>query len=178
MSRIGKLPIPIPAQVKVNIADGVVFVEGPKGKLQMEIPRRTSVSREGDKLVVVRDGDDDEAKARHGLTRALLANMVRGAAEGYVKKLEIQGVGYKASVQGNVVTLLLGHSHPIEYPLPPQVTVTVEENTKLTVSGPDKQLVGQVAADLRGFHPPEPYKGKGIRYVGERVIRKEGKKVQ
>lgn len=178
MSRIGKLPITIPAQVKVNITDRTVSVEGPKGKLQMEMPRRTSVSRDGDKLIVVRDGDDAGAKAQHGLARALLANMVRGVVEGYVKMLEIQGVGYKASVQGNVVTLLLGYSHPIEYPLPPQVTVTVEENTKLTVSGPDKQLVGQVAADLRGFHPPEPYKGKGIRYVGERVIRKEGKKVQ
>lgn len=178
MSRIGRLPIPIPSQVKVNIADRLISVEGPKGKLQLELPQRTSVKREGEKLVVTRDGDDADAKARHGLARALIANMVRGVTEGYVKKLEIHGVGYKAAIQGNVLTLQLGHSHPIEYPIPSQVTVTVEENTKLTVSGPDKQLVGQVAAEIRGFHPPEPYKGKGIRYVGEHIIRKEGKKVQ
>lgn len=178
MSRIGRLPIPIPSQVKVNIADRLISVEGPKGKLQLELPQRTSVKREGEKLVVIRDGDDADAKARHGLARALIANMVRGVTEGYVKKLEIHGVGYKAAIQGNVLTLQLGHSHPIEYPIPSQVTVTVEENTKLTVSGPDKQLVGQVAAEIRGFHPPEPYKGKGIRYVGEHIIRKEGKKVQ
>lgn len=178
MSRIGRLPISVPAKVKVGIVDRKVSVEGPMGKTELELPRRTSASVVGDKLVVTRDGDDAEAKARHGLARALLANMVQGVSEGYTKKLEIQGVGFKAAVQGNKVTLVLGHSHPIEYPLPPQVSVTVEENTKLTVSGPDKHAVGQVAADLRGFYPPEPYKGKGIRYVGERVIRKEGKKVQ
>ncbi len=178
MSRIGKLPVEIPAKVKVNIKDQTVLVEGPKGKLRLDLPRRTCATVNEGKVVITRDGDDAEAKSRHGLARALIANMVRGAAEGYAKRLEIQGVGFKAAVEGNKVTLLLGRSHPIEYPLPDQVIVTVEDNTKITVSGPDKQSVGQVAADLRGFFPPEPYKGKGIRYVGERVIRKEGKTVQ
>jgi len=178
MSRIGKLPVQIPAQVQVGIRDRIVSVEGPQGRLHLELPRRTAATLSAGKVLVTRDGDDAEAKARHGLARALIANMVKGAVEGYVKKLEIQGVGFKAAVQGRNVTLTLGYSHPIQYPLPEQITVTVDENTKLTVTGPDKQVVGQVAADLRGFYPPEPYKGKGIRYVGERVVRKEGKTVQ
>ena len=178
MSRIGRLPVEIPAQVKVGIQDRTVSVEGPKGRVRLELPARTNAAVAGRQVVVTRAGDDAEAKARHGLARALIANMVKGTLDGYVKKLEIQGVGFKAAVQGRTVTLTLGYSHPVEYPLPDQITVMVEENTKLTVSGPDKQAVGQVAADLRGFYPPEPYKGKGIRYVGERVVRKEGKTVQ
>jgi large subunit ribosomal protein L6 len=123
-------------------------------------------------------GDDAQAKALHGLSRALVNNMVKGVSEGFVKKLEIQGVGFKAAVQGKTVNMTLGYSHPINYPIPDQIKVVVEENTKITIEGPDKQVVGQVAAELRSFYPPEPYKGKGVRYVGEHVQRKEGKTVQ
>ncbi len=178
MSRIGRQPIAIPPNVKVDIRGAQVVVEGPKGRLQLALPDRTSARVENGQILVTRDGDDAEARARHGLSRALLNNMVQGVTEGYVKRLEIQGVGFKAAVQGQVVTLNLGYSHPVTYAVPPSVKVTVQENTKLTVEGPDKQLVGQVAADLRAFYPPEPYKGKGVRYVGERIIRKEGKTVQ
>ncbi len=178
MSRIGKQPVLVPAGVKVNVKDRQVFVEGPKGKLDLTLPGRTSAKLEQGRLLVSRDGDDAEAKALHGLGRALINNMVKGVTQGYMKKLEIQGVGFKAAVQGNTVTMNLGYSHPINYPLPAQVKVTVEENTKITVEGPDKQSVGQVAADLRAFYPPEPYKGKGVRFVGEHVKRKEGKTVQ
>jgi large subunit ribosomal protein L6 len=178
MSRIGKQPIAIPPKVKVEVKGQQVLVEGPKGKLNWELPRRTSLKVDGGKVVVSRQGDDSEAKALHGLSRALVNNMVRGVSEGFVKKLEIQGVGFKAAVQGQAINLTLGYSHPIVYALPPQIKVTVEENTKLTIEGPDKQVVGEVAAEIRAFYPPEPYKGKGVRYSDERVIRKEGKTVQ
>lgn len=178
MSRIGKQPIAIPPKVKVEIKGQKVSVEGPKGKLNWELPRRTSLKVEDGKVVVSRQGDDADAKALHGLSRALVNNMVRGVSEGFVKKLEIQGVGFKAAVQGSNVNMVLGYSHPIVYPIPAQIKVTVEENTKITIEGPDRQTVGQVAAELRGFYPPEPYKGKGVRYTDERVIRKEGKTVQ
>jgi large subunit ribosomal protein L6 len=162
----------------VEVKGQQVLVEGPKGKLNWELPRRTSLKVDGGKVVVSRQGDDSEAKALHGLSRALVNNMVRGVSEGFVKKLEIQGVGFKAAVQGQAINLTLGYSHPIVYALPPQIKVTVEENTKLTIEGPDKQVVGEVAAEIRAFYPPEPYKGKGVRYSDERVIRKEGKTVQ
>ncbi len=178
MSRIGKQPIVIPAKVKVEVKGQQVSVEGPKGKLNWELPRRTSLKVEKDKVVVSRQGDDAEAKALHGLSRALVNNMVRGVSEGFVKKLEIQGVGFKAAVAGKNVNLSLGYSHPVVYAIPDQIKVTVEENTKLTIEGPDRQVVGQVASEIRGFYPPEPYKGKGVRYTDERVIRKEGKTVQ
>jgi large subunit ribosomal protein L6 len=178
MSRIGKQPIAIPPKVKVEVKGQKVFVEGPKGKLDWELPNRTSLKVENGKVVVSREGDDARAKALHGLSRALVNNMVRGVSEGFVKKLEIQGVGFKAAVAGNNVNMSLGYSHPIVYPIPAQVKVTVEENTKITIEGPDRQSVGQVAAELRSFYPPEPYKGKGVRYSDERVIRKEGKTVQ
>jgi len=178
MSRIGKQPIAIPPKVKVEVKGQQVFVEGPKGKLNWELPRRTSLKVEDGKVVVSRQGDDAQAKALHGLSRALVNNMVRGVSEGFVKKLEIQGVGFKAAVQGQSVNLSLGYSHPVVYPIPAQIKVTVEENTKLTIEGPDRQSVGQVAAEIRSFYPPEPYKGKGVRYSDERVIRKEGKTVQ
>ena len=178
MSRIGKQPITIPAKVKVDVKGSKVFVEGPKGKLDMEIPRRTSLKIEKDNIVVNRDGDDAEARAMHGLSRALLNNLVKGVSEGYVKKLEINGVGFKAAVQGKVVNMSLGYSHPINYEIPDQIKVTVEENTKLTIEGPNKQVVGQVAAELRSYYPPEPYKGKGVKYSDERIERKEGKTVQ
>ena len=178
MSRIGKQPIAIPPKVKVEVKGQQVSVEGPKGKLKFELPKRTTLKVEKDNVLVNRDGDDAQAKALHGLSRALINNMVRGVSEGFVKKLEIQGVGFKAAVQGKVVNMNLGYSHPINYPIPDQIKVTVEENTKITIEGPDRQVVGQVAAELRGFYPPEPYKGKGVRYVGEHVQRKEGKTVQ
>ena len=178
MSRIGKQPIAIPAKVKVDVKGTKVFVEGPKGKLDMEIPRRTSLKIEAGNITVSRDGEDAEARALHGLSRSLVNNMVKGVSEGYVKKLEINGVGFKAAVQGKVVNMSLGYSHPINYEIPDQIKVTVEENTKITIEGPNKQVVGQVAAELRSYYPPEPYKGKGVKYADERIERKEGKTVQ
>ena len=178
MSRIGKQPIAVPPKVKVEVKGQQVHVEGPKGKLDFKLPARTSLKVEGGNVVVSRIGDDAQAKALHGLSRALVNNMVKGVSEGFVKKLEIQGVGFKAAVQGGKVNLSLGYSHPIHYPIPDQIKVTVEENTKLTIEGPSKQVVGQVAAEIRSFYAPEPYKGKGVRYVGEKVVRKEGKTVQ
>ena len=178
MSRIGKQPVVIPPKVKVDVKGSRVFVEGPKGKLDMALPRRTSIKVEGDRAVVARDGEDAEARAMHGLGRALLNNLVKGVSEGYVKKLEINGVGFKAAVTGKVITMNLGYSHPINYNIPDQIKVTVEENTKITVEGPSKQVVGQVASELRSYYPPEPYKGKGVKYADERIERKEGKTVQ
>jgi large subunit ribosomal protein L6 len=178
MSRIGKQPIAIPPKVKVEVKGQKVSVEGPKGKLQFDLPRHTSLKVEGGNVLVSRQGDDAQARALHGLSRALVNNMVKGVSEGFVKKLEIQGVGFKAAVQGKTVNMTLGYSHPINYPIPDQIKVVVEENTKITIEGPDKQVVGQVASELRSFYPPEPYKGKGVRYVGEHVQRKEGKTVQ
>jgi large subunit ribosomal protein L6 len=172
------MPVVIPPKVKVEVKGQKVSVEGPKGKLDFELPRRTGVKMDGGSLLVSRDGDDAEAKALHGLSRAILNNMVKGVSEGFMKKLEIQGVGFKAAVQGKSVNMSLGYSHPIVYDIPDQIKVTVEENTKITIEGPSKQVVGQVAAELRSYYPPEPYKGKGVRYSDEKVIRKEGKTVQ
>ena len=178
MSRIGKQPIAVPPKVKVDLKGRTIFAEGPKGKLRLELPPRTSVKMEGGSVHVSREGEDAQARALHGLSRALINNMVKGVSEGFVKRLEIHGVGFRAAVQGNTVTMSLGYSHPVVYTIPDQIKVTVEDNTKLTVEGPDRQVVGRVAAELRGFYPPEPYKGKGVRYAGERIIRKEGKTVQ
>jgi large subunit ribosomal protein L6 len=178
MSRVGSKTIEVPDKVKVAIAGNRVSVEGPKGKLDIVMPRRTSVSQQENTLSVVRDGDDREARAMHGLGRSLLNNMVIGVLDGYVKKLEINGVGFKAAVSGNTVTMNLGYSHPIKYDLPDQVKVTVDKDTNVTIEGPDKQKVGLVASELRGFYPVEPYKGKGVKYADEYVRRKEGKTVQ
>ena len=178
MSRIGKQPIAIPPKVKVEVKGQSVHVEGPKGKLNWDLPRRTSLKVADGNVIVSRDGDDAQARALHGLSRALINNMVKGVSDGFVKKLEIQGVGFKAAVQGKIVNLSLGYSHPINYTIPDQIKVTVEENTKVTIEGPDKMLVGKVASELRAYYPPEPYKGKGVRYAGEHVQRKEGKTVQ
>src|SRR5206468_8242802 len=153
MSRIGKQPITIPEKVKVDVKGQKILVEGPKGKLDFDLPRRTAAKVDGKNIVVSRQGDDSEAKALHGLSRSILNNMVKGVSEGFVKKLEIQGVGFKANVQGKVVNMTLGFSHPINYTIPDQIKVTVEENTKLTIEGPDKMLVGKVASELRGFYP-------------------------
>src|SRR5689334_15677161 len=178
MSSIGKQPVTVPAGVKVNVQGQKVLLEGPKGKLHFDLPKRTSAKVDGGNIVVSRQGDDAEAKALHGLSRSILNNMVKGVSEGFVKKLEIQGVGFKAAVQGKTVNLSLGYSHPVNYNIPDQIKVTVEENTKLTIEGPDKQVVGLVASEIRSYYPPEPYKGKGVRYSDEKVQRKEGKTVQ
>lgn len=178
MSRIGKTPVAIPPKVKISVSGGRVMVEGPKGKLDLSLPKLTDAKVEGDSVILSRSGESSEARAMHGLARALVNNLVKGVTDGFSKKLEIQGVGFKAAVQGKVVNMALGYSHPILYPIPDGIKVTVEENTKLSIEGIDKELVGRVASELRSFYPPEPYKGKGVRYVGEKVIRKEGKTVQ
>jgi large subunit ribosomal protein L6 len=178
MSRIGKQPITIPPKVKVEVKGQKVHVEGPKGKLDWELPGRTAVKIEGTTVLVSRNGEDAQARALHGLSRALLNNMVRGVSDGFVRKLEINGVGFKAAVAGKNITMNLGYSHPINYTIPDQIKVTVEENTKITIEGPDKQLVGKVASELRSYYPPEPYKGKGVKYSDEKIVRKEGKTVQ
>jgi large subunit ribosomal protein L6 len=178
MSRIGKQPVVIPPKVKVEIKGQKVNVEGPKGKLTWELPTRTSAKIDDGKVVISRSGNDAQARTLHGLSRALVNNMVKGVSDGFSKRLEINGVGFKAAVTGKTVTMNLGFSHPINYPIPDQVKVTVEENTKITVEGPDKMMVGKVAAELRSFYPPEPYKGKGVKYSDEHIQRKEGKTVQ
>jgi len=178
MSRIGKSPIAIPAKVKVSVSGDRVTVEGPKGSLGMSLPKYTQAKVDGTNVSVARTAESAEARAMHGLARALVNNMVKGVSEGFQKKLEIQGVGFKAALQGQVVNLALGYSHPINYPVPAGIKVVVEEGTKLTIDGADKELVGRVASEIRSFYPPEPYKGKGVRYAGEKVVRKEGKTVQ
>jgi len=178
MSRIGKKPIEIPAKVHVAVEGQSVRVEGPKGKLHLALPEQIEAAVDGGRLSVRSLGVDRNAGARHGLARSLLNNMVRGVTEGFQKKLEIQGVGFKAVVQGGNLSLSLGFSHPILYPIPPDIKVQVHENTFIQIDGPDKQQVGEVAASIRRFHKPEPYKGKGVRYANERVRRKEGKTVQ
>jgi len=177
MSRIGKKIIELPAKVSVKIgADGAVNVEGPKGELAWKLPGGVTGKVEGTKVTVT--CASPEAGALHGLSRALINNMVNGVTTGYVRELEIQGVGFKAAVKGKVLQLNLGYSHDINHPIPEGIKVTVTDNTKVRIEGIDKQVVGQVAADVRGYYPPEPYKGKGVRYAGEKIIRKEGKTVQ
>ncbi len=179
MSRIGKLPIKIPAGVKVDVQGNKVQVEGPKGKLNWVLPARASLKVEDGQVIVARKNDERESRAVHGLARSLVNNMVIGVSDGFVKRLEINGVGFKAAVEGKVVDLALGYSHPIKYNLPDNVTVQVEGGgTKLTIEGPDKQAVGCVAAEIRSYYPPEPYKGKGVKYDDERIVRKEGKSVK
>jgi large subunit ribosomal protein L6 len=178
MSRIGKQPITIPAKVKVEVKGQKVHVEGPKGKLDWELPNRTTLKIDGATALVTRQGEDAQTRALHGLSRALVNNMVKGVSDGFTKKLEINGVGFKAAVAGKTITMSLGYSHPINYSIPDQIKVVVEENTKITIEGPDKQLVGKVASELRSYYPPEPYKGKGVKYSDEKIVRKEGKTVQ
>jgi large subunit ribosomal protein L6 len=179
MSRIGNKAVDIPEKVKVNIDNaGAVSVEGPKGKLSWTLPRNIKGSVKENHVSIVRDAETRSVKALHGLSRALVHNMVQGVSEGFSKQLEIEGVGFKAAVQGAKLNLSLGFSHPILFDIPKEIKITVLENTKLTITGIDKKLVGQVAADIRRFYPPEPYKGKGVRYAGEQVRRKEGKTVQ
>jgi large subunit ribosomal protein L6 len=179
MSRIGKKIIELPAKVKLNVAgDGAVSVEGPKGKLSWTLPKLIKARVEENKVEVSRDSEERKVRALHGLSRALLNNMITGVSTGFVKDLEIQGVGFKAAVKGPILDLNLGFSHDIHFPIPEGIKITVAENTKIKVEGIDRQLVGQVAADIRAYYPPEPYKGKGVRYAGEQIQRKEGKTVQ
>jgi len=175
MSRIGKQSIKIPAGVKITSKENVFQFEGPKGKLSQAIPNGVKAKVEGDHVVVTRDDSVEGAAALHGLVRSLLANCVHGVHSGYTKGLEINGVGYRAAVQGQVLNLTLGFSHPVVFNLPAGITAKVEANTKISLSGADKQLVGSVAAEIRGLKPVEPYQGKGIRYAGEFVRRKAGK---
>jgi large subunit ribosomal protein L6 len=157
---------------------GAVNIEGPKGKLEWTLPSKITAKVEGEQLSVLRDGDSREQKALHGLSRSLLSNMITGVTDGFKRDMEIHGVGFKAAVQGQKLNLSLGKSHPILFDIPTGVKITVAENTKISIEGIDKQLVGQCAAGIRAYYPPEPYKGKGVRFVGEQIRRKEGKTVQ
>ena len=175
MSRIGRKPIVIPAGVEVKIEGNTVTVKGPKGTLSQQVSNAMQLSMEGNVLTVARPSDDREYRALHGLTRTLISNMVIGVTEGFKKELEIAGVGYRAAKEGNVLVLNLGFSNPVRVADTEDVTTEVPNNAKIVVNGIDKQKVGQFAAEIRGIRPPEPYKGKGVHYVGEFIIRKEGK---
>lgn len=176
MSRIGKLPVAIPEKVKAEITDNTVRIEGPKGTLSRSFDRSVEIAFEEGNIVVRPRNSSRLAKAMYGTARAIIRNMVEGVTQGFTKDIEIQGVGFKANVNGKVLDLALGYSHPINHPIPDGLTVTVADNTKVKVSGADKQVVGAFAAEVKSFYPAEPYKGKGVRIVGEFVRRKEGKK--
>ncbi len=183
MSRVGNRPIDLPDRVKISIKNGEVTVEGPKGKLFQEVPNVMDIAEEDGKILVTRPSEDKQTRALHGLTRALIANMVTGVTEGFTKTLRIAGLGYKAQFENGTLTLQLNHSHPIVYKVPEGIDINIERpetvqnqpEIPLIVSGIDKQLVGQVAANIRAFQKPEPYKGKGIKYLGEHIRRKAGK---
>jgi large subunit ribosomal protein L6 len=175
MSRIGKMPVAIPKGVTVEIQDRTVRVKGPRGELHRTLPAGIDVSVADEKISVTRPNDEPRSRALHGLTRALVANMVEGVDKGFRKTLDIQGVGYKAEPRPYGVNLVVGYSHPVEFRAPEGVKITVENNTVVKIEGADKEKVGQVAAEIRLVRPPEPYKGKGIRYQGEQVRRKAGK---
>ena len=173
MSRIGRKPIPVPASVKVQLAPTAVDVQGPKGKLHVPLPRGIRFEQKDGVLNAIRD--HEEFRAVHGLARALVANAVKGVTEGFKKDLDIVGVGYRAELKGKTVVFALGYSHPVNFPVPEGIQVAVEKQTHLSVSGADRAQVGQVAANIRGLRPPDPYKQKGIRLVGERLKKKAGK---
>jgi len=175
MSRIGKVPIPVPSGVEVTIEGTLVTVKGPKGELSQEISPLITVTQEDSEIIVTRADDEREARSQHGLARTLIDNMVVGVSQGYEKKLEIVGVGYRATMKGSDLELQLGFSHPVEVKPPSGITFEVPAQTQIIVKGIDKQQVGQIAADIRKWRKPEPYKGKGIRYEGEYVRRKLGK---
>jgi large subunit ribosomal protein L6 len=176
MSRIGKKPIPVPQGVKVAVDGNTVRAEGPKGKLAQAVPTPLSVKLEGSVLTVERSSDHRNVRALHGLARSLLANMVHGVKEGFERKLEIVGIGYRAQLQGKSLQLALGYSHPVIFPLPDGIQAEVEKQVSITLRGADKALLGQTAAKLRGLRSPDPYKGKGIKYADEYIRRKVGKK--
>ena len=175
MSRIGKMPVPVPSGVDVSIDGSTVRVKGPKGELESTFDAQLTIEREGDEVVVKRPSDEPQARALHGLTRSLIDNMVVGVSEGFSKSLEIHGVGYRAALKGKNLELALGYSHPVVIVAEEGISFDVPSQDKVTVLGADKQQVGQIAEEIRSKRPPEPYKGNGIRYVGEHVRRKVGK---
>jgi large subunit ribosomal protein L6 len=176
MSRIGKKPVVLPKGVTADVKGQTVKVKGPKGELQVTLPAEVDVSLDDGHVMVVPHEGVERGPAMWGLSRTLVNNLVTGVTAGFSQKLEIQGVGYRAAVQGKNLNLQLGFSHDVVYPIPQGITITAEKPTSLTVAGIDKQLVGQVAAEIRGYRPPEPYKGKGVRYAGEKITLKEAKK--
>jgi large subunit ribosomal protein L6 len=175
MSRIGKLPIEVPKGVKISFTDSVLSVQGPSGALTRQIMSEVSLDIRDTVIEVTRCDDTTAARAAHGLTRTLINNMVVGVTKGFKRDLEINGVGYRAEVKGNVLVLALGYSHPVNFSIPDGISIDVEKMTKLSVKGYDKELVGQTAAKIRSFRSPEPYKGKGIKYADETILRKAGK---
>jgi large subunit ribosomal protein L6 len=175
MSRIGRLPIPLPKGVEVEIGKGQVSVKGPKGSLEERIPGGITAKLEDGQVVVSRRNDSKQQRAFHGLVRALLANAVKGVTEGFSKNLEIHGVGYRAEPKGKSVVFLLGYTHPIDFPVPEGIEIAVDRNTRIKVSGISRQQVGQVAAEIRALRPPDVYKLKGVRYAGEQLRKKAGK---
>ena len=178
MSRIGKQPVPIPDKVKIDIKDGNnVFVEGPRGKVQKQFADAVKIAIADKKVTVTPTSDSRFARAMYGTARSIIAGMVKGVTDGYSKDLEIQGVGFKAVLKGKQIDLSLGYSHPILHDIPEGIKITIADGTKIKVEGCDKQTVGQITAEIRAYYKPEPYKGKGVRLVGERVRRKEGKTV-
>ena len=176
MSRIGRKPVSIPQGVKVQVEGNTVRAEGPKGKLAQPVPAGLSAKLEGDQVVISRASDERKVRALHGLARALVANMVTGVKDGFEKKLEIVGIGYRAQLQGRVLQLALGYSHPVIFPLPEGITAEIDKQTAITLRGADKALLGETAAKLRALRKPDPYKGKGIKYADEFIRRKVGKK--
>lgn len=177
MSRIAKTPVAVPKNVKVAFDKTKINVEGPKGKLSMALPGLVTLEHKGEEIFINRINDTKQAKSNHGTTKRLIVNMCAGVTTGHKKELEVQGVGFRVAMQGNKLVMNLGFSHPIEYEVPKEVKVLAPKPTEISVEGVDKALVGLVAAKIRGYKPPEPYKGKGIRYVGEIVKRKQGKQV-
>ena len=177
MSRIGKLAVTIPSGVKIAVDDSAVKLEGPKGKLAASIPSGVQVRVEGNVVRVERDNEERKVRALHGLTRKLIANMAAGVSQGFTRVLEINGVGYRAEVRGQEIHMTLGYSHPVMFPLPPGITASVERQIIITLSGADRHLLGETAAKIRSLRPPEPYKGKGIKYREEVIKRKAGKAV-
>jgi len=177
VSRIGKLPITLPSGVKITVDVNAVRVEGPKGKLASTLPSGVAVTIDGNVVRVERASDDRKVRALHGLTRKLIANMTQGVSQGFIRVLEINGVGYRAEVKDKEIHMTLGYSHPVVFPLPAGITASVERQVVITLSGADRQLVGEIAAEIRSLRPPEPYKGKGIKYREEVIRRKAGKAV-
>ncbi|HAR95556.1 MAG TPA: 50S ribosomal protein L6 [Deltaproteobacteria bacterium] len=175
MSRIGKKPIALPQGVKVDIKDGMVLVEGPKGSLSRPLLEGIQLDMEEGSLLVKRANDTKRVRSYHGLMRTLVANMVDGVSKGFEKKLEIVGIGYRSEMQGNSIVLYLGYSHPINFPLPSGISADIEKQTVVTIKGIDKELVGQVSAKIRDLRRPDPYKGKGVKYAGEVLRKKAGK---
>jgi len=175
MSRIGKKPLSIPKDTKIEVKDGLVEVQGPKGKLQFPLSSRLGVEIKDSQLSVTRKVDTKMDRSMHGMTRAIIANMIKGVNEGYAKELEIIGVGFRANIQANTLNLQLGFSHPVNFAIPEGIKIESPKQTQIIIRGIDKELVGEVAAEIRSIFPPEPYKGKGIRYSGEKVKKKIGK---